>query len=211
MADKTIDFDKAAATWDQVPARVKLAADVGRAIAATVELDNTMDVLDFGCGTGLLTLWLQPHVRSVTGVDSSAGMIDALEDKIKSGGFANIKAHQLDLVQGDTLDEQYSLIVSSMVFHHIEEVEPVLRSLYAALAPGGNLCVADLDPDDGEFHDFTDGIFHQGFDRTEFQALLCRIGFINVTSRTAATVTKPAKTGQMREFSVFLTVGSKQA
>ncbi len=61
------DFDKAAPTWDQEPQRVKLASDVARAIAETAHPDRGMDVLDFGCGTGLLTLQLQPLVRSITG------------------------------------------------------------------------------------------------------------------------------------------------
>ena len=34
-----------------------------------------MDALDFGCGTGLVTLKLQPFIHSITGVDGSQGMI----------------------------------------------------------------------------------------------------------------------------------------
>ena len=58
--------------------RVKLATDVAGAVSAEVRLAADMDVLDFGCGTGLLALQLQPYVRSITGVDSSQGMLDVL-------------------------------------------------------------------------------------------------------------------------------------
>lgn len=50
------DFNRAALTWDANPGRMKMAADIGTAITARVELTPTMRVLDFGCGTGLLSL-----------------------------------------------------------------------------------------------------------------------------------------------------------
>lgn len=64
------DFDKAAATWDEDPRRVKLAEDVAAAILREAVLSKDMDALDFGCGIGLVTLKLQPYVRSITGADS---------------------------------------------------------------------------------------------------------------------------------------------
>lgn len=53
MTGQKRDFDNAAATWDENPARVKLAHDVARAIRHTMQLTPDMDVLDFGGGTGL--------------------------------------------------------------------------------------------------------------------------------------------------------------
>jgi predicted TPR repeat methyltransferase len=81
LKDDKRDFDKVAASWD-TPMRVKLATDVAGAVSAEVRLATEMDVLDFGCGTGLLALQLQPYVRSITGVDSSQGMLDVLGSKI---------------------------------------------------------------------------------------------------------------------------------
>ncbi len=70
------DFDKEAAGWDEHPGKVKLANDIAGAIGNHIVLTPNMDVLDFGCGTGLLTFQLQPLIRSITGVDSSQGMLD---------------------------------------------------------------------------------------------------------------------------------------
>ena len=58
-----------------------MAHDVARAVIGTVQAGPAMDVLDFGCRTGLLTLALQPHVRTITAVDSSQGMLDVLDTK----------------------------------------------------------------------------------------------------------------------------------
>lgn len=52
------------------------------------EGDGRPDVLEIGCGTGLLTLRLAPYVRSIVAVDAAEGMIEALRIKLegKEGG-----------------------------------------------------------------------------------------------------------------------------
>src|SRR4051794_25281256 len=41
-----------------------------------------LDVLEIGCGTGLLSFMLAPHVRSLVGVDTADGMISAFNNKV---------------------------------------------------------------------------------------------------------------------------------
>ncbi len=62
-----------------------------------------MDILDFGCGTGLLTLHFQPLARSVTGLDSSPGMLDALKAKIRDQNLANVKARHSIWIRAKSL------------------------------------------------------------------------------------------------------------
>ncbi len=50
------DFNKEAAQWDANSFRVKLAQDVSAAMMRELKLSKDMTVLDFGCGTGLVTL-----------------------------------------------------------------------------------------------------------------------------------------------------------
>lgn len=204
------DFDKAAASWDQKPERVKLANDVANAILTQISLTRDMDVLEFGCGTGLLTLRLQPLVHSMTGVDSSQGMLAVLREKIKRDSLSNIKTQCLDLDSGHELTGRYQLIVSSMTFHHISEIKPLLEQFYNVSAPGGYLCIADLDLDDGQFHGENDGAFHDGFDRHVLRNAFMAAGFYDVCDTTAAELTKPVSTGTMRRFTVFLMTGKKK-
>ncbi len=202
-------FDNRAAAWDDKPRRAKLAADVARAICNTVKVTPEMDVLDFGCGTGLLTLRFQPLVRSVTGIDSSNGMLAVLEEKIQKEHLTNVVARCIDVEKGEIPDGRYDLIVSSMTFHHIREVRPVLAILSSLLKPGGTLAIADLDSDNGKFHDTPEGVFHNGFDRCIMKKHFESTGFVHIRNRTAALVEKESASGELRAFTVFLVTGIK--
>jgi ubiquinone/menaquinone biosynthesis C-methylase UbiE len=204
------DFDKEAATWDKVPARVKLANDIAAAISDEITFTPDMDVLDFGCGTGLLTLQFQPLVHSITGVDSSRGMIDVLKSKIAKQNLLNVRAQYLDIDNGDILEGNYHLIVSGMTLHHIKEIRPLLDQFYRIIAPAGYLCIADLDLEGGQFHDNNAGVFHFGFDRAVLRRDFIDAGFSDIRDRTAAEVIKPVSGGGVRAFTVFLMIGQKK-
>jgi len=203
------DFNKDATSWDQKTGRVKLAHDVAYAIMNEVKLTHGMDVLDFGCGTGLLTLQLQPLVRSITGVDSSQGMIGVLDSKIDEQKLINVKTVLIDIEKGNVLNGKFHLVVSSMTLHHMENIESLLKQFYECLLPGGHLCIADLDSDKGNFHSDKTGVFHFGFDRAFMRTLLIQHGFHNVQDVTAARVVKDLPDGQPREFTVFLITARK--
>lgn len=211
MGSEKRDFDKEAAAWDEHPARVQLAGDVAGAILRQVTLNADMDVLDFGCGTGLLTLQLAPLVKSITGVDSSRGMLNVLAAKVAKQDLTNVRTLLLDLEAGDTLGDEYDLIVSNMTLHHIRQVGPLLERLYKAISPGGHLCLCDLDLDDGLFHDDNQGVFHPGFDRAVLRRAFMDAGFEDVRDTTAAEVTKPTRLGGLRRFTLFLMTGLKRS
>jgi 2-polyprenyl-3-methyl-5-hydroxy-6-metoxy-1,4-benzoquinol methylase len=207
MGNQPRDFDKEAATWDENPGRVKLAEDIAGAIARQVTLTSDMDVLDLGCGTGLLTLRLAPWVKSITGADTSRGMLDVLEGKAFRQGLANV--HTRHVRPGDALPGPHDLVVSAMAFHHIERIDSLLGALFQAIKTPGTLCVADLDLDQGEFHEDSTGVFHSGFDRTALRGLFQDAGFSGVKDVTAAEITKPTRKGGLRTFSILLMIGHK--
>lgn len=209
MSSEKKDFDKEAASWDQESRRVKLAQDVADAMLEELHLTTDMDVMDFGCGTGLLTLRLQPLVRSITGVDSSPGMLEVLKGKIQASAFPNVTIHCLALEEGGTIEGRYHAIVSSMTLHHIPDVEDIMRRLYEVTLPGGYLCIADLDLDDGQFHPDPQGVLHNGFDREAMRRVFHQTGYVQVRDRTAAEVVRRARDGQTKRFNIFLMIGQK--
>jgi len=174
-----------------------------------VKLNHDMDVLDFGCGTGLVTLQLQPSVRTITGADSSHGMLDVLRSKIEERKLTNVKTEFIDLEKSVVLKNKYHLVVSSMTLHHVEDLGYIFHEFYNCLLSGGHLCIADLDSDGGDFHRDKIGVVHFGFDRSEMRRLFMQGGFQDVRDVTAARVVKDLPDGTVREFTVFLVTGRK--
>ena len=206
---KKRNFDQDASNWDQLPRRVKVAQDIAQSMIRVLSPTPYMDVLDFGCGTGLLTLALQPFVRSITGVDSSSGMLDVFETKIKEQHLSNVKANHVDLDNGDALTGSYHLIVSSMTLHHVKNISLLLNQFYSILLPAGRLAIADLDLDDGKFHSNNEGVFHFGFDRAKLRKTFTEAGFNNVQDISAAEVEKETLNKEVRQFTIFLLTGKK--
>jgi ubiquinone/menaquinone biosynthesis C-methylase UbiE len=208
-AEERKDFNKEAALWDANPGPVKLANDVADAIIRETVPSPGMDVLDFGCGTGLVTLRLQPRVRSIIGADSSPGMLSVLKNKIKAQGLTNVRTQLVDFEKGGRIDGKFHLIASSMTLHHVPDTVALFRQWHGLLLPGGVLAAADLDTEDGSFHGNNAGVFHLGFGREHLKRLLQETGFSDVRDVTAATVTRDAEGGGKREFPVFLITGRR--
>lgn len=197
------DFEAVASRWDSNPTRVKIARDVGDAILREVKLTPQMDVLDYGCGTGLLAMQLQSHVHSVCGADSSPAMVAMLQDKIATLKPGNVSTQLVDFEHGAHASGEYDLIVSSMVTHHIPDTAALLREWKRLLRPQGQIAFADLDSEDGSFHGDNTGVFHLGFDRAKLRELLLAEGYTDVRDTTATAVRKEID-GKTREFPIFL-------
>jgi ubiquinone/menaquinone biosynthesis C-methylase UbiE len=210
MSSEKRDFDKGAATWDENPTRVKLAEDVAKAILKQDIAKSGMDAMDFGCGTGLLTLRIRPRVRSIVGIDNSHGMLDVLNAKIAKENLKGIETRFIDLDRGDVLEGRFHLIVSSMTLHHIEDIRSLFVRFYDVLAPGGHVCLSDLDSEEGLFHNDSTGVFHFGFDRASLKAHLADAGFEDIEDTTAAEVVKPTADGRTRRFTIFLMTAKKR-
>ncbi|HJV36975.1 class I SAM-dependent methyltransferase [Geomonas sp.] len=200
------DFDAVAQQWDQEPRRQKLAEDVVAAIRKEVPLSKEMNALDYGCGSGLVTLGLRPYVKSITGADSSQGMLDVLNAKIRQGELGNVETRLLDLEERVNLRRRYDLIVSSMTMHHVDDVAALIGALSDGLRRGGWLAIADLKAEDGSFHDNPTGVLHAGFEPSFLKSVFESCGLSTVRVVTAAVVDK----SNDRHNQVLLCVGRKE-
>jgi ubiquinone/menaquinone biosynthesis C-methylase UbiE len=194
-------FDQAAAGWDAKPRRVQLAHAIAGAIIATIPLTRDMTALEYGCGTGLVALELAPHVHKIHGLDSSPGMIKVLGEKIAEQGVTNVEPFLGDLPD---LQVPLDLIYMSMTLHHIEEYVELLNQFAQHLKPGGVLALADLDKEDGTFHDDNTGIAHFGFDQDVLQKQLAQCGFGAIKNQTVFNFAK-----NDRDYPVFLLTAVK--
>jgi len=206
------DFDAEAATWDEKPERVRLAAQVTTAIASSIPISKEMKALDYGCGSGLVTLGLLPLLGQITGADSSKGMLDVLARKALDRGLNNVSV--LHIQSGEALDGlegNFDLIVSSMTMHHIEDVPSLIGNLVRLLSHGGWLALADLEAEDGSFHSDPTGVFHHGFERDFLREALQTNGLKFVDVVAAATIEKPQTNGAIRSYPVVLALGKKDS
>ena len=106
-------------------------------------LPNLADgrVLDFGCGTGLLSEKLAPLCRNVVAVDTSSKMIAVLQRKIVDKGIENVTTLQsaidsASIERHSALTEKFDLIVASSVCNFLEDYEASLRCLCSMMRPG---------------------------------------------------------------------------
>ena len=200
-------FDRVAAEWDANPGRVALARAVADAIRNAVPLRTDMNTMDFGAGTGLVTLGLLPYVGSLTAVDASGEMLRVLDEKLKALQIGNVHTMLCEIGKTPLPVAQFDLIVSSMVLHHIPDVPQALRLLRPCLRVGGWIALADLDSEDGTFHADPTGVFHHGLDRGEVCRWLHATGFVDTAAREAHRIVRPAADGNIHEYPVFLVTG----
>jgi predicted TPR repeat methyltransferase len=183
------DFDARAATWDDDPAKVERARVVADAIRARVPLSPSTRMLEYGAGTGLVTQALRESVGPVTLADTSSGMREQMQRKVEAGLLPDARVVDLDLSEGAPAGERFDLIVTVMVLHHIDPLEPVLEAFAELLEPGGHLCAVDLEQEDGSFHGEGFG-GHHGFVPDELAGQVERAGFAEVSVAPCATVDK---------------------
>lgn len=202
------DFNLVAANWDEEPRRVALADAVASAILATAVPTPAMRVLDFGCGTGLLSLPWAHRVGHLTGIDAASEMLAVFRQKAAAMALPAIATRHLPELDEEGLGGPFDLIVSSMTLHHIADVPALLGAMRRSLAPGGKICLADLDPDAGQFHSDPTGVFHHGFERATLQEQARQAGFSRPETQTATVLTRPGADGVVRDFSIFLLLAS---
>ena len=168
-------FDTAARDWDQRPMSLQLAA-VPERLLAQLPLQASDHVLDFGAGTGLLSVPIAPKVAQVTALDMSAAMLQVLDEK----GLANITTLQQDIFAG--LPGHYHAVVSCMALHHVADTAALLRAFAAALHSGGRIALVDLYQEDGSFHgdNQAKGVQHFGFAPKALQALAEQAGLMDI-------------------------------
>ncbi len=146
---ETRSFDKEASFVNNEPGWVKLAAEVSSSIIAFVGLSTEMDSRAFGCGAGLLTLRLAPHVRKITGVDNFREMLNFLKTKVEAMHFQNVLTRLINVEEGEFLGGRYDIIKGSMTLHHVKYIAGLFKQFNRVMVYCGTICLADFDPEEG--------------------------------------------------------------
>lgn len=201
-------FDTIAEQWDQDPRRLVRARAVADAILEHVPGLEGKKGFEYGCGTGLLSFCLHPHLSSITLADNSEGMLSVLQQKIAASGLTHMHPVKLDLTTDPRPLYAYDLVYTLLTLHHIADTAHILQAFYDILTPGGTLCLIDLVQEDGSFHD-EEFHGHNGFDTEALEQQLEEAGFHHVSCRICYEVVKKKGDGVERRYPLFLITGSK--
>ncbi len=196
--NNNINFDKLSKTFDTEP-RKKKSREIAESIASYLG-DTKGTALEFGCGTGLVGLELLDRFSALTFTDSSAGMIEQVELKIKD--LPNTSAICKDLL-ADNLDQTFDCIFTSLALHHIVDTAAILSKFHSMLNDGGRLIIADMDKGDVDFHDMSSFVGHDGFVRADLIAEIEKAGFKEIEDKTFCEGTVP-RDGLLAPFTQFV-------
>jgi cyclopropane fatty-acyl-phospholipid synthase-like methyltransferase len=114
-----------------------------------LELKPGMALADVGAGFGAWTMefarWTGPTGR-VYATDVGAPQLAALREAVKSQGLSNVTVLE-GAVDSTNLPAQCcDAILIRDAYHHLTQPDAIVRSLAAALKPGGRLAVIDFPP-----------------------------------------------------------------
>lgn len=205
-------FNFEAAAWDTQPfiqEATRHAFDKLRPIihSLTSTKGSNLDVLDIGCGTGLLSIQVAPLVQQVVAIDPTEGMVDMLQAKLADAKSNTPNILPICRLLEDPEDpvlpaddntgnrRKFDLIVSHLVLHHIPDLKPFLRTLLGCLKPGGRVALTDYE-DFGlqakKFHPENkwDTVERHGIQTAWMEGLMKEAGFSEVSIRVAFTLQK---------------------
>jgi ubiquinone/menaquinone biosynthesis C-methylase UbiE len=112
------------------------------AVVARLRDRRPQQILDVGCGTGLLTTRLARELAvPVIGIDYSIGMLEAA-----AGRHAGVSWVQADAMALPLRDDVTDTIVCTESFHWYADQELALREFARVLIPGGRAYVALVAP-----------------------------------------------------------------
>lgn len=153
-------------------------------------------VLDFACGTGITSLNFAPHVGQIVGIDIAGEMMKVFQHKLKppTDVTKKVSAHLINLLEddddtinakaGDDKMFDFDAVVSSLAYHHIDDIDATSRAIYHQLNKnGGWAFVADLSKDPNNVIPRDTEVPHpNGFTGAELEETFRQAGFVNIDS-----------------------------
>ncbi len=202
-------FNKKAQNWDNDIIKVERANSFAKGIIDVVKPNKSMNALEFGCGTGLLSYQLKDNFKAITLVDTSEGMISVLNEKITNNNIKNFYPIQINLLEDEIGIGNFDVIYTSMTLHHILDLDKIFKIFHSHLKSNGFLCIADLVKEDGSFHppgyNF-DG--HNGFDKEALSSLLVASGF-EILYYNISYVIEKKDEDSLKKYPLFLLICKK--
>ncbi|MGX7204643.1 class I SAM-dependent methyltransferase [Enterococcus pingfangensis] len=164
-------FEKMAQTYDTAERK-----QLAQIITKKIEPEFYGKVLDYGGGTGLVSLPLAEQADELLLVDPAEQMLAVAQHKINQQHLTNVRVLQADFTK-ETPELAVDTIVLSLVLLHIPDTKKILTELFELLPKGGKLLIVDFVKNSQVYHPKV----HNGFAESELSSLLKTIGFSQVS------------------------------
>ena len=171
-------FEQLAKRYD-TEERIELAKVVVEAVKPVLQDSQSKSLLDYGSGTGLVSLELRDLVDSILLVDSSEQMLEVAKAKIEHSGVPNLQVLYSDFTEG-TPELKADIVLMSLVLLHIPDTKMILQKLFNILNKDGKLIIVDFDKNEQVSHP----LIHNGFVHEDLKRLLSEIGFKSTEMKT---------------------------
>jgi ubiquinone/menaquinone biosynthesis C-methylase UbiE len=171
-------FEQMAKRYD-TEERIELAKVIIEEVKPELLNSKLKSLIDYGSGTGLISLELSDLVDSILLVDSSKQMLEVAKAKISHKGITNSKVFYTDFTQ-ETPELKVDIVLMSLVLLHIPDTKKILQELFNILNNGGKLIVIDFDKNDKINHPQV----HNGFSHEELKKILSEVGFKSIEIKT---------------------------
>lgn len=139
------DVDSFVARWELESREVYVAReDILRAL----RIEPGATVADVGAGTGLFASMLSEAVGPsgrVLAVDIAPNFVEHVRARAAAEGLHNVEARLSTEHSAELPEASVDVVLLCDVYHHFEYHEDMLRSIGAALRPGGRLVVIDFE------------------------------------------------------------------
>ena len=133
----TESWDQYAEDWDINKDVIAYSEKAYAALDKLINLDG-LRVLDFGCGTGLLTEKIAQKADSVLGLDSSEKMVTVLKNKrLNKVSVLAVELSRKEIESNSAFQSKFDLIVASSVCAFLPNYGEVLLLLKSALKLDG--------------------------------------------------------------------------
>lgn len=143
-----VDYSDAnvVADYDKQHERFRDFEQEAREIATGLGLTGDATLLDMGCGTGGLSIYLARICKHVYAVDASRAMISLLRRKTEQLGLANVSPMQSGFLTYEHQGEELDGIVANICLHHLPDFwkQIALCRFHDLLRPGGRLFLGDV-------------------------------------------------------------------
>ncbi|MRG88100.1 class I SAM-dependent methyltransferase [Salinibacillus xinjiangensis] len=171
-------FEQLAKRYDTED-RIALAKVITKEVRSELQNSQTKSLIDYGSGTGLISLELADLVDSVLLVDSSEQMLEVAKAKISQKGLTNSKVLQSDFTQEEP-NLMADIVFMSLVLLHIPDTKKILQALFNILNSEGKLIIVDFDKNDQINHPKV----HNGFSHEELKKSFSEVGFQSTEIKT---------------------------